>query len=111
MSKSEAITAAAVTRKTDGTGTVEVFFEQDRLLLARLIIAPGCSLNRDVHPQGEEGYYVLAGELTVELPERSEVITVKQGEAFFIAENTAHIAANRGHETVYAVAAIGGKVS
>ena len=56
MSKSEAITAAAVTRKTDGTGTVEVFFEQDRLLLARLIIAPGCSLNRDVHPQGEEGY-------------------------------------------------------
>ena len=111
MIPDRAITSASVTRKKDGTGTVEVFFERERLLLARLIIEPGCSLARDIHPQGEEGYYVLDGELTVELPERGETVTVKRDEVFFIPENTAHIAANRGCETVHVIAAIGGRVS
>ena len=96
------------THKTDGTGQVAVFFEKAKLLFARLDIEPGCSLNRDIHPEGEEGYYVLSGELTVTLPEEKTVRTVRPGEVFFIPQGVYHIAANTGSEPVCVIAAIGG---
>lgn len=94
----------------DGTGMVYKFFSTDLLLLALLKIDPGCSLNRDIHKAGEEGYYVLEGELTVELPERHVTEHIKAGEVFYIPADTYHIASNTGKEPLRFLAAIGGDV-
>lgn len=107
--KFEPIREETFLRKKDGSGCVEVFFEEEKLLFARLNIEPGCSLNRDIHPAGEEGYYVLTGELTVTLPEENVVRKIQTGEVFFVPQGVYHIASNTGTMPVSVIAAIGGR--
>lgn len=95
--------------KKDGTGEVTVFFESDKLLYAAFTLEPGCSLNQDIHPGGDEGYFILEGELTVELPEVPATNTVHAGEVFYIGAGLIHIARNEGSGPVRVLAAIGPK--
>lgn len=105
----EHINPKLLTKKKDGTGEVTVFFESDKLLFATFELAPGCSLNKDIHPNGDEGYYVLEGELTVNLVDINVTRQVKKGEVFYIKSGITHIASNSSEQITRVIAAIGPK--
>lgn len=109
MEKFCPITQEHFVHKQDGTGWVDVFFEAERLLFAQIKLDVGCQLNRDIHPAGEEGYYVLSGELTVTLPEHGVKQKVSVGQVFYVPSNTYHLVSNEGCTPVHVIAAIGGK--
>lgn len=91
---------------SDGTGKVKIFFESDKLLFATFELEPGASLNKDIHPEGDEGYFVMQGTCTVHLPDSNETYSINSGEVFFIKLGVYHIASNRGSVKTVVLAAI-----
>lgn len=109
MKKYELIDPKKIEKKIDGTGQVTVFFTSEKLLFSTFELGPGCSLKKDFHPNGDEGYYVLKGELTVILPELNVERKIRVGEVFYIKSGVVHIALNNGKEDTKVIAAIAPK--
>lgn len=90
----------------NGEGLVKIFFKSERLTMAQFELLPGKSLNEDVHPDGDEGYYIAAGICTVILPELNEIYEVHEGELFYIPAGVRHIAMNAHGSPAKVIAAI-----
>lgn len=106
MNKCELIIPESLQFKRDGDGNVRVFFESDKLLFASFELEPGASLNKDIHVDGDEGYFVISGTCTVFLPETDETYDIGCGQVFYIKSGVCHIASNRGKEKTVVLAAI-----
>jgi len=94
----------------DGQGLVKIHFKTDRLLMAQFELLSGHALNVDVHPDGDEGYYVAQGTVTVLLPDTGEVHEIRQGEIYYIPAGVRHRASNQGAERCLVIAAIAPRV-
>jgi mannose-6-phosphate isomerase-like protein (cupin superfamily) len=94
----------------DGKGLVKIYFQSDKLMMAQFELLPGQSLNVDIHPEGDEGYYVAQGTATVVLPETGEVHEIRQGESYYIPAGVRHQAFNQGDERLLVIAAIAPRV-
>jgi quercetin dioxygenase-like cupin family protein len=69
--------------------------------LMEYVLAPGGGAGLHRHSREDESFYVLAGELTVQLGEQTAVVT--PGELLRIPHNTRHAFINRGPEPLTAL--------
>ena len=110
IDSSRLISQESCQNKLDGDGKVLIFFKSNKLMMAQFELPPFGSLNLDVHPQGDEGYFVIDGICTVVLPDSHESIDVFPGQVFYIKTNEKHIATNRTNQRVTVLAAIAPEV-
>lgn len=94
----------------DGQGLIRQYFHTERLMMCQFELLPGHSLPIDIHPDGDEGYYVAQGTVTVLLPDTGEIHQIRAGEAYYIPAGVRHQASNQNEERVIVVAAIAPKV-
>ncbi|HYF96263.1 MAG TPA: cupin domain-containing protein [Symbiobacteriaceae bacterium] len=94
----------------DGDGLVKVFFHTDKLMMAQFELLPGQALTVDIHPNGDEGYYVAQGTATVLLPDTGEIHEIHTGEIYYIPAGVRHRAFNQHTEKLLVIASIAPQV-
>ncbi len=80
---------------------LKVYFHADDLNAGSVALPPGKRVgNISAHPSAEM-YYIVRGELKVELPRLKEIVTVKAGEMFYMPGGMIHAPFNDSQEECF----------
>ncbi len=85
-------------RKSSQGCALSVHIHGDQITCGTFTIPTGKRLGRISAHAADETYYILEGELKVELPRLGETVTVKKGESFYMPGGMIHAPFNDGKE-------------
>ena len=77
---------------------LKIYLCGDKITCGTFTIPPGKNLGRISAHASDETYYVVRGTMKVNLPRLDEIVTVKQGDVFYMPGGMIHAPFNDGEE-------------